>query len=38
MNIISDYILWVSGEKEVNSTDLNNFIIVGMMQLKHTHT
>lgn len=35
---IFDYILWFSGKGEFNSTALNNFIIVGMIQLKHTHT
>lgn len=35
---IFGYILWFGGEGEFNSTGLNNFIIVAMIQLKHTHT
>lgn len=37
MDIIFDYILWFSGEGQFNSAALSNFIIVGMIQLKHTH-
>lgn len=37
MNIIFYYILWFSGEGQFNSAALNNFKMVRMIQLKHTH-